>query len=101
MQITSGLQFHFHLFLHSSLGGQAGDVMFAATGVSGEGLLFGSPGQGGVRTEGAIWGNGNSRCKGRERRRHRMSAGFEQRAQGRRSQECAGAKRLRPELEGT
>ena len=50
MQITSGLQFHFHLFLHSSLGGQAGDVMFAATGVSGEGLLFGSPGQGGVRT---------------------------------------------------
>ena len=55
----------------------------------------------GVRTEGAIWGNGNSRCKGRERRQHRMSAGFEQKAQGRRSQECAGAKRLRPELEGT
>ena len=44
--------------------------------------------QGGVRTEGAVSGNGNSRCKSRERRQHRMSAGFEQRAQGRRGQEC-------------
>lgn len=50
VQITNGLQFHFHQFLHSCLGGQAGDVMFAAKGVSGEGLLLGSPGQGGVRT---------------------------------------------------
>lgn len=31
---------------------------------------------------------------------HRVSAGLEPRAQGRRDQECAGAKRLRPELEG-
>ena len=56
--------------------------------------------QGGVRTEGAIWGNGNSRCKDRGRRQHGVSAGLEPRARGRRNQGCAGVKRLRPSWKG-
>ena len=35
------------------LGGQGRGVVFAGKGVSGEGLLLGSPGQGGVRSRGA------------------------------------------------